>query len=321
MRKSRVLLASFVLSALVFTGCSSVTDMFSKVTDTGSSSTDTGVITSLNRYTDLVNGAHEQMQSLDSDVSYFEGDMNDYSSLTYEPTFTCSFNITDRASLEADTSNPSGLEDAESQDLVAQSTAIFATVDKTTSLCKDLSKYVTAQNYKTDDFAQGKTLVADLYTNIDEYYTEHNKMLDTLKALYDKYDTFTVDATDPNSVGIDNMNKDLDMADAMLTMVEDSVSAGTFDKATELQDYYDSLSGTLAAHSGDNAPAIDSAYSSDYTDFYNTLEVTFLPTVERSIRDMNNEDATSLSSDYYDVLDGYNSMVDSYNYFLDASGY
>jgi hypothetical protein len=320
MRKSRTLLASLALSALVFTGCSSVTDMFSQSSDTGSIDSES-VISGLNNYTDLINGVHEQMQILDSDTVYFESDMNDYANITYEPTFTCNFNLADRASLEAYTANPSGLEDAESQDLIAQASAIFATVDKTTELCKDLSKYVTAQNFKTDDFAQGQTLVADLYTNIDAYYEEHNKMLETLDTLYDKYDTFTVDETDPNSVGIDNMNKDLDMADAMLTMIEDSVSAGTFDASSELQDYYDSLSGTLIEHSGDNGPTIDSAYSADYIDFYNTLEVTFLPTVERSIRDMDNQDSDSLTNDYYDVLDGYNSMVDSYNYFLDASGY
>jgi len=320
MRKSRTLLASLVLSALVFTGCSSVTDMFSQSSETDFTDFE-GVIATLNTYTDLINGVHEQMQVLDSDTVYFESDMNDYANITYEPSFTCSFELTDRTNLEAATSNPYGLEDAESQDLIAQASAIFATVDKTTGLCKDLSKYVTAQNYKTDDFAQGHTLVTDLYTNIDAYYEEHNKMLETLDSLYSKYDTFTVDETDPNSVGIDNMNKDLDMADAMLTMIEDSVSAGTFDSSSELQDYYDSLSGTLAEHSGDNGPTIDSTYSSDYTDFYYTLEVTFLPTVERSIRDMDNQDGDSLTNDYYDVLDGYNSMVDSYNYFLDATGY
>ncbi len=320
MHKSRALLATLMLAALSFTGCSSITDMFSDFTDTSSewTSEDSGsAISTLNRYTDLINGVHEQMLILDSDTAYFESDIDS----EYEPYFTCTFNIYDRAGLESDTMNPIDLEGSEGDDLIAQATAIFATVDEAAVLCKDLAKYVTAQDYYTDDFAKGITLVADLYDTIDTYYDQHGKMLDTLDTLYTKYDTFTVDSSDPTSVGIDNMNKDLDMADAILTLIEDSAYEGTFDVTAELQSSYETLEASLAAHSGDNTPDMDMTYAYDYTDFYNTMDVTFLPTVKRSIRDMESQDLDALTTDYYDVLDGYNSMVDSYNYFLDATGY
>lgn len=321
MRNSRTLLALSTLAVLALSGCSSITnlvnDTVSDVTDSTETTSSTGAITSLNRYTDLVNSAHEQMEWLDSDVAYFESDMTD----GYEPSFTCGFDLYDRDGLEADTTNPTGLEDSEATDLTAQAKAIFVTIDATEKLCKDLSKYVTAKDYETDDYAQGKTLVASLYDSIDEYYSEHNTLLDAVDALYDKYDTFEVDSTDPISVGIDNMNKDLDQADAILTLIEDSTVDGAFEKAAELQTAYDALDSSLAAHSGSNAPDIDISYSSDYTDCYNELEVSFMPTVKRTIRDMQNEDADALTTDYYDVLDSYNAMVDSYNYFLDATGY
>lgn len=321
MLKSRALLATLMLTAISLTGCSAINDMFGNMTDTSEWTTDTGsddAITVLNRYTDLINSAHEQMQYLDSDVAYFESDIDS----GYDPYFTCTFTLYDRDSLEYDTTNPTGLEDTEAEDLKTQAAAIFATIDTTEGLCKDLSKYVTAEDYKTDDYAQGKALVTQLYDSIDTYYDEHNTLLETLDGLYDKYSTFVVDPNDPESVAIDNMNKDLDIADEILTLIEDSVTDGTFVKMAEVQAAYDNLETNLTAHSGDNEPDFDSdSYTTDYTDFYNTLEVSFMPTIKRSLRDMESQDSDALSSDYYDVLDGYNSMVDSYNYFLDASSY
>lgn len=321
MNKSRSALAALGLSVLLLSGCSVLESFNNSVNNAVDpdnwTSESTSAVASLNRYTDLINSAHEQMQYLDSDVSYFESDMND----GIDPYFTCTFELYDRESLEADTTNPSGIDDTEAQDLIAQATAIFATIDTTTELCKELDKYVTAQDYKTDDYAQGKTLVADLYTHLDTYYDQHDTLLATVDGLYDKYDTWTVDLSDPISVGIDNMDKDLEIADELLTLVEDSVTAGTYEKMTEVQTAYDNLTTAMEAHTGDNAPAIDSAYTYNYTDFYDTLEVKFLPTIKRALRDMEAQDLDALTTDYYDVLDNYNLMVDSYNYFLESTGY
>lgn len=304
---------------LVLSGCSSITSTFE---NWGSSTTDESEVSatdSLNRYTDLINEAQDQVSYLDESVQYAEYDLTNYDE-TIGVSFTCSFDIYDRDALYADTMNPMGLEDAEAQELTAQATIIFNSLDQLDGLCKDLHKYVAAQEFKTD-LEKGKTLVANLYTAIDTYYAAHDTVLDKVDTLYDKYNTWTVDPSDPISVSIDNMNKDLDQAELILNLVEDAYVNENYTRAAELQGLYDTLNTQVASHTGSNKPAVDSTYTYNLDTFYDDLELNFLPNAvvaQKAITDQNSDD---LYTAYSNVLDYYNYMIDDYNYFLDATGY
>lgn len=305
---------------LVLSGCSSITSTFE---NWGSSDTSVGsdvsATDSLNRYTDLINEAQDQVSYLDDSVQYAEYDLTNYDE-AYGVSFTCSFDIYNRDALYTDTMNPMGLEDTEAQELTAQATIIFNSLDQLDGLCKDLHKYVAAQEYKTD-LEKGKTLVANLYTAIDTYYAAHDIVLDKVDSLYDKYNTWTVDPSDPISVSIDNMNKDLDQAELILDLVEDAYVNENYTRAAELQGLYDTLNTQVAGHTGDNKPAVDSAYTYNLDTFYDDLELNFLPNAmvaQKAITDQNSDD---LYTAYSNVLDYYNYMIDDYNYFLDATGY
>lgn len=316
---------------LVLSGCSAITDTFenwgssgddyeyddtSWEYDDGSMQTATD---SLNRYTDLVNDAQDQVDYLDSSVQYADYDLNNYDE-AYGVSFSCSFDLYDRDALYTDTMNPVGLEDAEAQDLVAQATLIFNTLDQLDLLCKDLHKYVAAQEYKAD-LEKGKGLVASLYTSIDTYYDAHDVVLDKVDALYDKYNTWTVDPTDPISVSIDNMNKDLDQAELILDLVEDAYTNENYTRGTELQGLYDTMVSQIASHSGSNMPAIDSYYTYNIETFYDDAELNFLPNASVAQKAIVAQDSDSLYTAYSNVLDYYNFMIDDYNYFLDSTGY
>lgn len=310
---------------LVLTGCSSVTDTlksWGSSEDDTTSWEDTGEMSAtdtLNRYTDLINDAQDQVSYLDDSTQYADYDLNNYDE-AYGVSFSCSFDLYDREALYTDTMNPTGLEDAEAEELKAQATIVFATLDQLDTLCKDLHKYVAAQEFKTD-LEKGKGLVASIYTAIDTYYAAHDVILEKTDALYDKYNTWTVDPSDPISVSIDNMNKDLDQAELILDLVEDAYVNENYTRGAELQGLYDTLTAQVATHTGAYMPAVDSYYSYNLETFYDDLELNFLPNAMVAQKAITAANADDLYTAYSNVLDYYNYMIDDYNYFLDATGY
>lgn len=324
---SKFLVAFLAVFTLMLSGCDSITQtLFSWGPDDETeydydyeydaelSATDT-----LNSYTDLINEAQTQISYLEDSVSYADYDLTNYDP-SYGVSFTCYFEIYDREALYEATMNPVGLEDAEAEELKAQAVLIFNTIDEIDTLCKDLHKYVAAQEYKSD-ITKGQTLVQSLYDAMDIYYDAHDMVLEKVDTLYDKYSTWEVDPNDPLSVGIDNMNKDLEQAELILDLVEDAYVNEVYTRGTELQGLYDALSAQVASHTGTNMPAIDSMYSYNIETFYDDMELTFLPNTQVAIRAINEQNADDIYTAYYNILDYYNYMIDSYNYFLDSTGY
>lgn len=323
MRLSSPVLKGFVfLSLLSLTGCNFINDIADNISgDSDVSYSDTGAITSLNRYIDLVNTARDEVDYLEYDLSYLESDINYYYDPgVYEASFSCMFDYEAYdATLHYDTMNPSGLTSTESADLVAKATAVYDVLDELKSLCTDLAKHVTARDYKDDDFAYVNATIDQMYTLMDDYYTKHNELLDTVDALFDVYDTWEVDMSDPVSVGIDNMDKDLELADELLTMIEDNYYAGTSEGVSaQMQTVYDELEAAIAAHQDIETSDYVSYY---YSDFYSQLDTTYLPTIKRAMRDFDAADFDAIGYDYDDTLYSYNYLVDDYNYYLDVSGY
>ncbi|OGJ42533.1 hypothetical protein A3J23_00220 [Candidatus Peregrinibacteria bacterium RIFCSPLOWO2_02_FULL_48_14] len=326
------LLSLFLLSGLLLSGCEKLWEWPFGSEDSEITYDDTGLgdywgtsptdaTSTLNRYTDLINDVYEQIKYLEDDTYYFEAGIADYDTYGYEPYFSCYYEIYDRDALYDATMNPVGLTVEESADLTAQATAIFAASDNAEGICKELGKYVTAQDYKDDDFAAGLILIDEIYTQTDAYYDLHNALLDKIDTLFDAYNTWEVDISDPTSVGIDNMNKDLDKAEAVLDLVEDAYLEGSMEgKTAELQALYDELSVSATDHTS-NAPDVSDYVIYYYEDFYSLVDGSFLPTTKRALRSLENSDLDALGTDYYDILDTYNLLVDDYNYYLDSSGY
>lgn len=323
MQNSKRTLAFLGALFLMLSGCNTVTDFMDSLkgddsTEVSDNSNGDATFT-LNRYTDLINEAQDQVSYLDDSVQYADYDLTNYDE-AYGVYFTCSFDIYDREALYTDTMNPIGLETTEADDLKAQATIIWTSVDTLDTLCKDLHKYVAAQEYKTD-LQKGKDLVTQLYATIDTYYGAHDIVLDKVDTLFDKYSTWVVDPNDPNSVAIDNMNKDLDVAEQILDLVEDAYVNSNYTRGEELKTLASTLESQMAAHTGTNAPAVDEYYTYNFDAFYNDMELNFMPNVtvaENAITAQNSDD---LYTAYSNVLDYYNYMIDDYNYFLDATGY
>ncbi len=306
--------------ALFSTGCNSANEILENWGSGETSSTSDDAVYTLNAYTDLINNGQDAVSALDNAVQNAEYDMTYYDE-AYGVTFSCSFNVYNRDALYTETMDPLGLEDSEASELKEQATAIFTAFDQLDTLCKDLHKYVAAQEYKTDNFAKGTDLVKQLYTAMDNYYAAHDVVLDKVDALFDKYSTWEVDPSDPTSVAIDNMDKDLDQASDILDMVEAAYTNSDFTKGTELQTLMTTLTTTVASHSGSAAPSVPSEYKAQFDAFYNDMDLNFSTAGTVAIRAMNEKNIDDLWTAYSNMLSSYNSMIDTYNSFLDVTGY
>ncbi|MEK9159623.1 MAG: hypothetical protein AAB383_02735 [Patescibacteria group bacterium] len=275
---------------------------------------------SLNRYIDLLNAGHDNVSSLEDSLYYLEDDILYYDPGVYEPTFYCYFDYESYdTTLAYDVENPVGLTTEEISNLGAQGTGILSTLSQLKTLCEDINRHVTAQDYKDDDFVALYAKMDEAYLLIDSYYTAHNELLEDVDEAFSVYSSWEVDPSDPISVGIDNMDKDMDKADEILDVIDTNLIAGTTDGvAAQVQTLYDALQLTVTEHASYEPGESVSYY---YDTFYTEIDQTFLPIVKRSIRNFEAADLTSVDWDYSDLLDSYNYMVDDYNYYLDYSGY
>lgn len=303
---------------LMLSSCSFYNDVVDELD--GSSSDDYAATDSLNRYIDLLNTAHDDMDYFEDSLISLESDLSYYEPADYVPYFYCSFSYnTYDTTLEYDVMNPSGLTDEESTSLISQSTSIYEDLEKADALCGEITKHLTAEDYKTDDFAWLTTKIEESYAVVDSYYAIHNSMLDEVEAYFDSYSTWEVDLNDPVSVGIDNMDKDITAAEEILDLIEANYTAETTDGvAAQVQPLYDALEASVAEHASYDTGADMSYY---YSTFYDEMDQNYLPIVKRAIRNFEAADLDSIGWDYSDLLDSYNYLVDDYNYYLDYSGY
>ncbi|QQR54295.1 hypothetical protein IPG41_03760 [Candidatus Peregrinibacteria bacterium] len=300
---------------LLLTGCNSITQSIDGWTD----SLEISAVESLNSYIDFTNAALDAVEYLDENVQYTESDLvyfEDYDD-AYEVYFTCSFNLYDREKFYEDTTNPQGLEESEAEDLKAQSIAIFAILDTIDTQCKELHKYVAAQEYKID-LEKGYAHIQNLYTEIDKYYDAHDALGEKVETLLEKYETWTVDYSDPTSVAIDNMRKDLKQADSVVDLLADIYETSDYARRAELQSLYDALSTQVSSHSGENLLAADEVDL--ITPFYESMDLNFLPNVSAALIATNAQDSEALYSIYQNSLTYYNEMTEHYNHFLDSMG-
>lgn len=321
---SRLLKGTVLASLLLLSSCTFLDELKSNLSgdetevvyeDSSYSATD-----SLNRYIDLLNAGHDNVSAFEDNLYYLEDDISYYDPGVYEPTFYCYFDYDSYdTTLTYDVANPVGLTAEETSSFSTQGTAIVNMLDQLKTLCEDINRHVTAQDYKDDEFAALYEKMDQSYDLMDSYYTAHNDLLDEVNAAFDVYDTWEVDPSDPISVGIDNMDKDLDKADEILNMIDDSYTAGTTaGVSAQIQPLYDALQAAVTEHADYETSSGVSYY---YEDFYTQLDQTFLPTVKRAMRNFDAGDLDSVDWDYSDLLDSYNFLVDDYNYYLDYSGY
>lgn len=321
MKKPSYLLIGLLSAfALFSTSCNSINEVLQNWGSGETDDTTNYAVYTLNAYTDLINNAQDAITALDNDVQNAEYDMTNYDA-NYGVTFTCNFTVEDRDNLYTETMDPVGLEDSEASELKTQATTIFTTLDSIDGLCKDLHKYVAAQEYKTDNFAKGTSLVKLLYTAIDTYYDAHDAVLKKVDTLFEKYSTWEVDPSDPTSVAIDNMDKDLNQASDILDMVEAAYTNTDYTKVTEIQTLLDALNTAVASHSGSSAPAVPSEYKAQVDAFYNDMDLNFSTAGTVAIRAMNEQNIDDLWTSYSKLLSSYNTMIDTYNSFLDVTGY
>ena len=319
---SRLLKGTVLASLLLLSSCTFLDELKSNLSgeedyeeayvyesSEGHSATD-----SLNRYIDLLNTGHDNVSSLEDSLYYLEDDI-----LYYEPSFYCYFDYSYDTTLVSDVANPVGLTPEETTSFSTQATAIVSTLDQLKTLCEDINRHVTAQDYKDDDFVALYAKIDEAYALMDGYYIAHNNLLDEVNAAFDTYDTWEVDLSDPVSVGVDNMKKDLDKADEIISMIDENYTAGTTaGVSTQIQPLYDALLAIATEHKTLETSETISYY---YKDFYTQLDQTFLPTVKRAMRNFDAADLESVDWDYSDLLDSYGLLADDYNYYLDYSGY
>lgn len=308
-----------LVALLTLSSCSFYKDVVNELEGSTSSGDDYAATDSLNRYIDLLNTAHDNMDYFEDSLISLESDMSYYDS-SYGLYFYCSFDYDAYdTTLEYDVTNPSGLTDEESSSLVSQSQEIYEQLEAGDALCTEMTKHITAEDYKADDFAWLTTKIEEGYAVVDAYYDLHNAMLDEVEGYFDNYSTWEVDPSDPVSVGIDNMDKDISAAEDILDMIEENYMGDTTaGVADQLQPLYDALMTSTTEHMSYDVGSDMSYY---YSTFYDELDQNFLPTVKRAIRNFEAGDLDSISWDYSDVLDSYNYLVDDYNYYLDYSGY
>lgn len=334
MKITRPLLASFIALALVLTGCGSFfSDVRNEVaSELGISSDDyyeyddyvdayDSAVGSLNNYSDLINEAYDEMDYLEYDLFYYTDDIDYYDPGVYEPTFSCLFEMYSYDWLKDATSSPSyELTEEERQWMITKADEIFTVVDSTKSLCRDLDRYVSSQDYKDDNFAKSEELITAIYAEMDSYYTLHSEMSQKLDELFDIYENFEVDPNDPISVGIGNMRDDMDLADALFDILDAAYDTESLTQTAELEAAYNALLASAETHSAD--PGIWDEYTLDYYEyFYTDLQDDFLPAAKVAMRAYNDGNWNDLDYAYWDMSDYYGFLVDDYNTYLDMAGY
>jgi hypothetical protein len=155
---------------------------------------------------------------------------------------------------------------------------------------------------------------------MDQYYVYHNEVVDKLDALYDVYENFEVDPSDPISVGIGNMRDDMDLADAVFEILDNAYNTNEFTELEALQQAYDALLASAETNSAD--PGIWDEYTLDYYEyFYTDLQDNFLPASKVALRAYQDGNWDDLDYAYWDMSDYYGFLIDSYNSYLDMAGY
>ncbi len=315
---SRLFKGIALVALLTLSSCSFYKDVVTEIE--GGSGDEYAATDSLNRYIDLLNTAHDNMDYFEDSLISLESDLSYYDAASYVSYFYCSFDYDAYdTTLQYDVLNPSGLSSEESSSLVSQSEEIYKQLEAGDALCAEMTKHLTAEDYKADNFAWLTTKIEEGYAIVDAYYAIHNSMLDEVEGYFDTYSTWEVDLSDPVSVGIDNMDKDITAAEEILDLIEANYSTDTTaGVADQLQPLYDALITSASEHSSYDVGTDMSYY---YSTFYDELDQNFLPVVKRAIRNFEAADLDSVGWDYSDVLDSYNFLVDDYNYYLDYSGY
>jgi len=280
---------------------------------------------SLNRYVDLVNAGYDAVYYLSDDLYYYEVDVENYDALAalgQGPSFTCSFYIADKDLLYEDVMNPSAnLTEEEQTSLTTKAQALYDVLNTLESSCLELETYVYYEDYIVDLFAGSDQILESIYSSSDTYQTAHNDLLDTVDDLFDKYETFEVDTSDPVSLSLSYMRESIDLAEEGLDLIENMYTIEDFSQVQELSILYGELEAMLTNHVI-NKPALTDEYASLYYDYYYIdLEETYLPTLKQAMLDCSNEDLESLDYSYSYLVDYYNLLTDDYNYFLDNSGY
>lgn len=325
MFKTLLAKTSLLAALLLFTGCSSFfveleQNLSGESTEIVYEDSSWSSMDSLNRYVDLVNNGHDSVSWFENDLYYLEDDISYYDPGVYEPSFYCSFDFDSYdATLRSDVLSPKELSSEESSDLVAKATTLLSNLDALKSSCEEIAKHVTAQDYKDDDFTALYAKMDAAYVLIDAFYDQQDAIGESLDAYMEIYDTWTVDPTDPVSVGQDNMDKDADSAEAIYELIEANYEAGTTEGvAAELQALYDALTLRVEANKNLETNELVAYY---YEDFYKELDMNFLPVLKRQIRNFEAGDLDQVNLDYYEMIDSYNYMIDDYNWYLDATAY
>lgn len=326
MKAARLALATTLSFALLLGGCGSFmkevsSEVQNQLGGSETSTSGTSAVASLNEYSDLVNAVYDEMDYLEYDLYYYEDDIQYYEPGAYELYFDCLFEVYELETMKASTASPSSELAKEDRDwLTSQAAQIVESAENTKTMCMDLDRYVSAQDYKDDNFAKSEQLLTSLYAEMDRYYELHNALVAKLDELYDIHENFVVDPNDPISVGIGNMKEDMDLADAFVDLVDAAYEKESFDGVNELQSLYDQLLASAEAHGAN--PGITDQYTYDYYEyFYSDLQDSFLPAAKRAIRAFNTQSWTELDSAYWDLDDYYGFMIDNYNLYLDISGY
>ncbi len=314
----RPLLAFLAATALLLTSCS----FGGEETPSQEAIETESAVSSLNSYVDFLNSSFNEVQLLEYDVASYESDSLIYDG-SFDPLFSSLFTI-DNSDLTYQTfmSPSTELTSFERSDLTDQTQDVFDTLGQIDELCKELDKYVTAQDYKDDNFAESDKLVFNLYTEIDNYYAQHNVFLETIDELFDIYETFEVDFGDPISVGVYNLGNSLDLAEELTDLIGEAYEQSDFSKASEIQLKYIGLANNWELSSGPYTPSFgDDTILTYYEYFYDDLEVNFLPVLKRSLRSLDAENSDQLGSDYFELVDNYNFLVTDFNAFLEITGY
>ncbi|HCW32327.1 MAG: hypothetical protein UT55_C0027G0005 [Candidatus Peregrinibacteria bacterium GW2011_GWE2_39_6] len=308
----------FSLGFLLFAGCgNSINKIVDSVNPAGDDQVE--IIGSLNNYIDFMNEAQDQIDGSVTDnlTRYDEGVVAEKEEGDGFIFFMCTYNIFDEVKLTQLVLNPSNsLEDLERNSLIGKAQAFVDILAAIKSDCNDLAKYVSAEDYKDDQFVKSDELTTRMWANIDQYYALHQDLGDYLDTLFEKYEP-AVDKGDPTSVALDNMNQVLELADKVTDLVEGYSSLTDF---SEVQAGYDQMTTLIADHLGAAQPAdLSTILLPTYTSFYNIADTYFMTDLKKTIRDYNSSDLEAVNSDVDSLISSYNSLVDSYNTALDVA--
>lgn len=304
--------SSFIALMLVLSGCSGVNSLV------GGSD----VVTSLNYSVDLAN------YGLDAVDEYLYYDLADYDQSVIDmqegtesaPYFTCSFQIPEKDFYYGEALNPStDFTETERNTLIGKATTYTDTLNAIEENCKALSRYVVAENYKDDDFAQGNELSTTLWEEVESFYDLHNDYVDYIEVLFDAYEDEYYDASDPDSVALKTMDSFLDLADEALDIAE-TVSDSETPEAEDFSLFSELYSSMIAAHleATTSNSDMDAMLQASYDDFFNSADTVFIPGLEKIMRDHANQDWVGFADGVgYSIWD-YNSLVDLYNAAIDT---